>query len=330
MIGFGRIGAGYADDPVMARHYPYATHAQVLAAHPAFQWVGVTDRSPRARRLARERWGVPAFRDPAEMAADCAPDVAVLATPPGSRTEILDRLPSVRAVLVEKPLGRTPAEGRRFLEVCHRRGILVQVNFWRRADRVFRDLAAGGLQRRVGAPQAVFGLYGNGLLNNGTHMVDFIRMLLGEVRSVQALAGARPLRAGPIEGDVHVAFSMRLYSGLAVAMQPLAFEHYRENALDIWGEKARLFIGQEGLGLSLYPRESNRGMQGESEIASDRPRELRSTVGTALYHMYTNLAAALGGKQALWSSGPSALQTERVVGAIRASAHRRGETVVVE
>ena len=39
LVGCGEVGAGYATDPLMARHYPYATHAQVLAAHPAFAWM---------------------------------------------------------------------------------------------------------------------------------------------------------------------------------------------------------------------------------------------------------------------------------------------------
>mgnify|MGYP001412936739 CR=1 FL=1 len=75
----------------------------------------------------------------------------------------------------------------------------VLVNYWRRADRLFQALAAGGLTEHVGSPQAVFGLYGNGLVNNGGHLIDFLRMLLGVCYApAQAAAASRwvPISVG--------------------------------------------------------------------------------------------------------------------------------------
>lgn len=323
VIGFGKIGAGYGNDPVMARYYPFATHAQVLAVHPAFEWGGVVDVSDEALALAREQWRVLYVeKSVRELARQYSPEVAVIATPPQFRSAIIQQLPSLRAVLVEKPLGLNLTEGRRFLEDCHQRKILVQVNLWRRADEGFRALAGGRLTELVGQPQAAFGMYGNGLLNNGTHMVDLVRMLLGEVEAVQAVGGTVPYQAGPIPSDVQVPFILRLRTGLIVMMQPVRFEYYRENSLDIWGEKARLAIMQEGLGIFLYPQRENRAMQGEREIASDQPHMIDSTVGQAFYHMYSNLATAIREGTPLWSPGASALCAGRVIQAIQESARQ--------
>jgi predicted dehydrogenase len=331
VVGFGKIAAGYADDPVMARYYPFATHAQVLAAHPAFSWEAVVDISDKALALARERWRIPyVAKSVPELSLQYLPEVAVIATPPQFRSAIIEQLPSLRAVLVEKPISLTLIEGQKFLDACHRLNVLVQVNLLRRADEGCRELAAGRLSELVGQPQAVFGVYGNGLLNNGTHMVDLVRMLLGEVEGVQVVSGFEPYPAGPVPGDVHVPFSLRLSGGPVVMMQPLRFEHYRENALDIWGEKARLLIVQEGLGLFLYPRRPNRAMQGEREIAPDQPRMIESTVGRALYKIYDNLAAAVHNGASLWSPGESALRTEQVIEAVRESAQRNGELIELD
>lgn len=329
VVGLGKIGAGYADDPVMARFYPYATHAQVLRDHPAFEWGAAVDLSDDALRAARERWGVRHTGRSAAEVADYAPEVAVLATPPESRIGLLEGLPSIRAVLVEKPLGRTLDEGERFLAWCRARGVAVQVALWRRCDTVFRQLAAGGLAARVGRPQAAFVLYGNGLLNNGTHMVDFVRMLLGEVEAAQAVAGVAPYREGPIEGDTNVAFSLRLACGIAVSFQGLRFARYRENGVDIWGEGGRLSVLQEGLSIRACPVRENRAMQGEREVDSDGGEAIAPTVGRAFYEMYTNLADAVRGGAALWSSGESALRTARVVEAVLASAAAGGAAVEV-
>lgn len=328
LVGLGRVGIGYAEDPVMARWIPYATHAQVLAEHPAFEWGAVADPSEAARRRASERWEVQVATACAEAVAErYAPEVAVIATPPGTRSEIVEALPTLRAVMVEKPLGRTRAEAEDFLALCAARSIVVQVNLWRRGDEQFRALAGWRLEDEVGPPQAVFGVYGNGLVNNGTHLVDFVRMLIGEFDEVQALpVGARP-SAGPIPGDREIAFSARLAGDIPLAVAPLDFGHYREIGLDVWGERGRLEILQEGLTVSIYPREANRSASEEHEIASDQPRLLRSTIGHAFYHLYTNLADVVNAGSELWSPGASALRAERVTEAVRESLVHGGRPV---
>src|SRR5205085_6759463 len=136
----------------------YAAHAQVLADHPAFDWCAVVDHSESAREAARTTWGVPTTVADARELGALANDieVAVLATPPASRARLLDHFPALRAVLVEKPLGRTLDESAAFLQRCRERGIAVQVNFWRRADERFREFAGGGLTAHVGALQTAF------------------------------------------------------------------------------------------------------------------------------------------------------------------------------
>ena len=300
LVGLGRIGMMDADDPLVSRHYRYASHAQVLAEHASFLWEAAVDPSAECLQVARDRWRVRiAVRSVAELRELCAPEIAVIATPPRDRRAIVEALPDLRGVLVEKPLGETLREAEDFVAYCTRRGIRVQVNLWRRADEVFRELATGRLQELVGRPQAVFGVYGNGLLNNGTHMIDFVRMLCGEIRSVQAVGGVAPYRAGPIAKDVNIPFTVVLQDGTVVMLQPVRFEHYRENGLDIWGDRARLAIVQEGLRILLYPQREHRAVPGEREIESEHPRALPSTVGSALYHVYSNLADALAGETPL-------------------------------
>jgi predicted dehydrogenase len=330
VIGFGRVGSGYAEDQAMARHYQYATHAQVLAAHPEYEWLAVIDPAPAARQDAISNWKVPhtaaSFSEIGALANDI--EVAVLATPPETRLDLLDQLPALRAVLVEKPLGRTLADGAAFARYCRERGILVQVNLWRRADETLRRLADGGLQQMIGSTGCGFGVYGNGLLNNGLHMVDLVRMLLGEVTSVTALAPDRAWAGSPIADDFNVSFALELDAGAVITLSPLPFANYRENGLDLWGERGRLGMYNEGLTIAYFQRRDNRAMTGEREVAADMPAYLESTVGTAFYHMYSNLAAALTGDAQLWSPAQSALRSSAVVEAIRQStAERRLVTI---
>ena len=316
LIGFGQIAAGLQTDAHMARYFSYATHAQVLAGHPDFQWLGVADPNAEACQAAADTWFVPHVdADALSLARLVDAEVAIITAPPAARPAVLDAFPNLKAVLVEKPLTLDETDGTGFVTLCRERGIHLQVNFWRRADLFYSDLAGGRLAALLGKPQAVFATYGNGLRNNGTHLVDFARLLLGEVMTVRALGPATPAAGTPLAGDVHIPLALTLDGGILATVLPLDFDHYREVGLDIWGTKGRLALYQEGLGVFHYPLADNRGLENGCEIANDRPQVLEPTVGQALYRMYDNLAAAVRDGTPLFSPGESAQRTEAVIAA---------------
>ncbi len=326
VVGFGQIADGLRHDAKMAEYFGFATHAQALDAHPAFDWLGVVDPAEQARQAASRDWNVPhVSADLAAVAEAVEPEVAVIATPPGGRAEIIQQLPNLKAVFVEKPIGEGNSDGRAFVEFCRGNGVDIQVNFWRRGDPLFRELAAGKLSNLVGRPQAVFATYGNGLFNNGSHLVDFLRMLLGDVETVQALGDPAPLENPAGTDDHQVAFALTLASGTLATVSPLDFGRYREVGLDIWGTDGRLALLQESLGIFHYPLAENRGLENEMEISSDKPTVLEPTVDRALYDLYDNLAETIAGRAELWSPGGQALHTENILNSVLTSADGGGE-----
>lgn len=327
VCGFGNVADGLGEDRRMRAVFGAASHARILSTHPVFDWRAVVDTSDSARRRAREKWGIE------QVVADAStlegePEVAVIATPAVARLSLLERMPpSLRAVLVEKPLGESLSDARAFVEACRERGVLVQVNYWRRAVEEFRNLADGGLNGLVGEPQAVFAVYGNGLRNNGSHVIDLVRMLIGRVVSVRALSEPRTLPSAATAEDVGLAFSLELETGATALIQPLDFRHYREVGLDVWGTRGRVELFQESLVLSHARVADHRGLEGEMEIASDAMRHHPCDLRGALSAMYDNLAATMAGDTALYSPGECALDTEAVLDAILRSAREGGACV---
>lgn len=328
LVGFGRMAQGYSEDPKLRRNYRYSTHAEVLGDHPAFEWVGVVDPADEPRRKARDRWGVP---DVAEALEDVeepeVPEIAVIATPPDVRLEVLKAFPNLRAVLVEKPLGPSMSEAIRFLEDCRRRGILVQVNLWRRADRLYRSLADSRLKELVGTPHAAFALYGNGLQNHGTHLVDLVEMLLGPVETVDAMEPGPETRTTPSPRDDEIPFHLTLESGLGVSVQTVDFDSYREGSLDIWGSTGRFCILEEGLTNLHHSVRPHPAMTGETAV-TPQGTEIEPTVGEALYDLYTNLSRGLELGEPLWAAGERGVRAMSLVDAVLRSAES-GEPATV-
>ncbi len=314
LFGFGMMGSGFSDDPVMAQYFDYASHAQVLRDHPLFSWEAVVDPSEKALKFAGERYNIPILaKNVNELTDKIRPDVAIIATPPRNRQAIIEMLPGLKGVIVEKPLGANIEESRLFVETCNKRGVHVQVNFWRRGDELFRKLADGELEKYIGQPLTAFGLYGNGIRNNGIHMIDFVQMLFGEIEHYQLLTPESSFSEGPIKDDRNIGFLLRLNKGFTVVYQPIPFNSYREVSLDIWGEQGRLGIYQESLGIYHYHRTKNRAIKDEWEIASDKPVFIKQTCGRALYNMYDNLAEAMVNQADLLSTGEAAIRTETIV-----------------
>jgi predicted dehydrogenase len=321
LVGVGRIGAAYSDDPLLARHYRYSSHAQVIATHPAFEWGAALDSDAAALANTQARWGFThAVLTVAELHERYSPEVLVLAIPPSGRSAIVQGCPGVKAVLCEKPLDIDLSKAGFFLDLCRERGAaLVQVNYWRRCDDLYRRLANGSLESLIGRPQAIQGIYGNGLFNNGAHLIDTCRMLVGEIESVRALGSAKRHHKLPIVDDFDVGCHINFARGFSATLLPIDFVNYRENSLIFWGEQGRLELMNEDLTINLYKRNPHRAVAGAQEIAADAPERLSATVSDALYRVYDNLAAALRGEQGLMSSGESAWQTALVLDAIRRS-----------
>lgn len=294
IVGFGKSAH---IDAKMRRWFPKGAHH--LNMDETFQLVGIADRDAKAQLAAEalELPGQPAFEITAQ-AADLAhhePEVAVLAIPPEGRAEVLAALPSVRAVMLEKPLG-PPSVREPLLNLIEKRGIVTQVAYWRRGDPTLCALPD------IGPAQAAFGLYGGGLRNNGSHLVDMVRMLLGEILDVQATSGC--------------AFTLTV-SGAQVSVHEINFAHYREVSLDIWGEGGRIAIENEGLSIYHFPRTEHRGLENAYEIDAAC---WQSDVGAgeALPALYANLARHLTHGEPLLSPLSNAIATELVLDRLEA------------
>jgi predicted dehydrogenase len=323
LIGFGNIGAGYSFDSRQAAHFRYSTHVQVLAEHPDFDLQVVIDTSESARAQATNYWKVPNTEPTLnDYVYAQAIEFAVIATPPDVRIGLIDQMPALKGVMIEKPLGQDISQARIFLDECAKRSIKVAVNVPRRYDNKLRFLSGSEFAKKWGSTQAVFGVYGNGLRNNGTHIVDLVRMLFGEVIFTEIPYGSQRFVEGPLNNDVNIPFTLRMANGLFVMIQPLLFQNYREVGLDIWAERGRLQLLNETLLCHFSPRMKNRQLSNSNEIAHDLQESETMGLSTALYVAYDNIARVLIEGADLAYGGEEAFKTMQVVEAVYALADK--------
>ncbi len=269
-----------------------------------------------------------------EAAADRKPDGALVCTPPASHLGL------ARAALdwgshlfVEKPLAPTSAGVEAFLEEARQRGcrILVGSNlrFFRPLQRV-KALVDEGRIGRVLSVRAQCGFYlpswkpgtdyretyrahavqGGGILLDAIHEFDYLRWIFGEVREVFATTG----RVSGLDLDVEdlAEVTLRFASGTVGQLHLDYLQRSYRRDCEVIGERGVIVWDYIGRRVTLFAEEPDR-WQGFGEPIDVNHNEM-------FVEAMRHFVRCLEGQEAPVVDGGDALQTLRLVEAVKASA----------
>ena len=316
MVGFGSIAYGYSSNADFVKEFPIPTHYAAINEQKRLFVDTVVDVDPAAIRFAQNSLDITyGSSNVADVPDKNSVEIVVLTCPPEvDKVSILKVFPNLKGVIIEKPLGVDLESSRDLALFVKDRKIHAQVSYLRRADEFLIGLLNGGLINLIGSPLKAEITYGNGFRNNGSHLVDLVRMLLGEIVEVPF---ARPsnIKGVVLKGDQNIITAFRLNSGIDVTMQPIDFNYYRENSLDIWGNEGRLVLTQEGSYYQYWRAKKSRfGEIFKNEIDWAHPNKIGQTcLGVSLGRMYSNLLDTIQGSETLCSPLGSAVVTETII-----------------
>ena len=175
-------------------------HTPFVAAAEGVELAGVVTRSPVRRAEVEQDWpGVPVFESLGAL-LDSGVDAVTITTPPETRRAlVLAAIGEGVHVIADKPFAPTAEVGLEMAAAADAAGVLLSVFHNRRWDADIRTLAAVVEGGRLGELWRVHSRFdlddpatleagpGGGLLRDiGSHVVDQMLWLLGDVRSVNA------------------------------------------------------------------------------------------------------------------------------------------------
>ncbi|QHE86939.1 Gfo/Idh/MocA family protein [Hydrogenophaga sp. BPS33] len=204
-------------------------HIRVLQASPMCALSAVVDPSPAAATLAAQA-GVPLFASLDQLLAQNRPDGVLLATPNALHVpQALQCIAAGLPTLVEKPIATTVADAQALVDATENVGAKVLIGHHRAHSPIMAKarevIASGRLGRLVGVmgsatffkPDHYFDdspwrreIGGGPILINMIHEVHNLRMLCGEIVSLQAIASSAT-RGFPVEDTV--AINLRFANG---------------------------------------------------------------------------------------------------------------------
>lgn len=280
IVGCGRIGTA-TGDPAQGQSR-IKSHAEAYCTLPNVDLIALCDASAATLARASMKWGVGAtFADVGDLLAIARPDLLSVCAPADQHVEILRMAieAGVKGVLLEKPITPDLATARSALDLVERAETRVAVNYTRRFPPIYRraieDVRAGG----IGRVQYVHGIYTKGTVNNGSHMIDLLRAMLGNPVQADALSGDS--LSPPSTVSARIIFEGGAEAWLAAA-DGAAFNVFD---LDILGTEGRIKftdLGHVVQRFTVAETSSEYGFRQLSPLSAPQPTGLAGSVRYAV------------------------------------------------
>lgn len=236
------------------------SYAQAFVQGLPFQIVGVADIRLESAKDVAAMVGVPAYDNVDRMIEELKPAAAIVCTPPSTHPEVCIRLMEQGVnVLCEKPLAISTEEAVRMAETavrCHvvfsmgskfrfvadvqkareiiDSGVLGDIILYENTFAGFCDMS-----KRWNSQPAISG--GGVLIDNGTHSVDILRFLLGNITELQVVEGRR-IQNLPVE-DTALLFVRTEGGTMGNIDLSWSLNKVRADFISLYGSKGTLSVG---------------------------------------------------------------------------------------
>ncbi len=207
-----------------------------------------------AQRHGARRW----YTDAEALIADADVNAIYIASPHALHAAHVKLAAQVgKMILCEKPMGISVAEAQSCVDVCRLQGMPLSVAYYRRdwpIVRKMRELLSGGAIGRVVAARVQLADYfagdpsrpwltsrassgGGALANAGSHWVDLIRYLLGDIVNVSAQCSSQ---ASGFETEDAIVVQLETVEHALVSLSITLQSPINLNEFDISGTEGRL------------------------------------------------------------------------------------------
>jgi len=186
IVGCGNI-AGAFDHGCLSSAYPY-THAGAYSRDSRFILSACVDPDQGRRHAFMNAWGISngysSIEDIAHAVGEF--DVISICSPTQFHAHNLEISLRLRPKLIfcEKPVTTSVLLTERIVEDCAALGIHLAVNYTRRWDPSILQLKKNMEEGKWGDLRSVVGAYNKGILNSGSHLIDLLHILIGDMKVI--------------------------------------------------------------------------------------------------------------------------------------------------
>jgi predicted dehydrogenase len=310
IIGAGRIGA-FFDSPEKDE---ILTHAHAYLKHPDTELVGFVDVNEEAGEKAAKMWGGKYYSDIESLFKDNDGQIDILSvcTPDKFHAEVVKKVLdsnsgySVKLIILEKPVAETSEEAKELAKLSEEKGVPILVNYIRRFDPVMHHVRENIVKGEYGKVLGGRGLYAKGLRYSGSHLVDLMQFLFGEVKKATSFHSIVDYK----EEDPSISANFVLDNCpqfTLMAGDERACDLYE---FDIILEKARIRFVESGFKFEMYEVTEDDIYPGFFDMK--RASEVKTELDRACLHLVEHAVRHLQSGEDLWCSIAEASLTQQI------------------
>jgi predicted dehydrogenase len=322
IIGCGNIGLLWEFQKSI---YKPLTHAGAFLKNKRINLVAVADTSEKNRKFAKKHLKkVVIYSDADRMLNEMHPDIVVIASSDETHHNmvVLCTKHKIRLILCEKPIATNINEAKDMIRRVKKTGSILLVNHMRRFDPVLKDVGKRIKRGEFGTIQHVRCLTVNGLMNNGTHIIDLLRWYFGDVVWVQGIKQENALATH--KGDYNIDGILEFKNGVRATIQSIDAKQYYLYEHELYGTKKAVFIKNLGFDIFVIPKRSDtKGLDVVHTKRLGNPRR------SYFKSMADHVVAVLDKKIKPASTGQDGLEALKILFAFRESVEKDGIKVFV-
>lgn len=324
IVGCGRIGCGFDDDP---RRGYVSTHAGAYVQTPGVELVALADIDRTKLEHYGNKYGVRGrYQDYRQMLAHERLDIVSVCTWNDTHREIVEAAveAGVKAIFCEKPIAERLAAADVMIQRCADAGVILMVNHQRRFDRFHREVAAYLREGCLGHIQQATCYYTAGVANTGSHLFDLLRFFFGDVDWVQ---GIYSHNLSPNPHDPNVDGWLHFGRDLLVSIQACDVHSYTIFEIDILGTLGRLRLTSHGFDVQFEEVHESTRFAGYYELCSATPPVNPDGPREFMLQAVAHLLDCLERGQKPLCSGEDGRRALEIICALRESADADGRRI---
>lgn len=316
IIGCGRIASLFDDN---IEDFFVHSLAGAFTVFPGTNLVAACDTDKKRLTEFGKRWGVKKlYNSYKNMLDEENLDILVIATNNNTHYKIIKKASTypLKAIFCEKPFTNSLKNARGAVDLCDGENIILSVDHSRRWDTLHHQIKGIISREEIGRISKVVVFYTRGIANSGSHIIDLLRLFLGEPISARVIESSEKKSTADPSFDVNIKFRD------AEALM-IGFDNTKFNFLEIGiiGESGRINIKKGGKIVKIYKLDPKIG--GLKEI-----KVLEGGLDNMLVRAIANIVGAIEGKEKLLSTGEDGFRAMEVITAIYQSYYKNGGEVV--
>lgn len=274
VIGLGNIGYQSELDPIRVKP---ASHCSSYIAHPESELCAIFDQDSAKTELAfnniknaRKCYNIDEIK---EMSLD----IISVATNLESHFDIVVSLAgSCKLILCEKPIAENYERAMRMVDLCDKKNTILLINYHRRFDPLIIN-CKNRIESDLGRINSVSSYYTNGILHNGSHMINLLLYFFGNFENIKSKYSFNSCLDGDFNADI-----LFNAGNVSCSMQSLEVKHMNIFDVRFFCEKGIANLTQFSKRLEITKRRDCTLFSGYYEPNYD-DREVIHNLGSSVY-----------------------------------------------